>query len=222
MIGTPNRDRQAERREATRQEILTAAWEVARQNGIAGLTLREVAVRVGMQPPSLYSHFGSKNAIYDAMFGQAWQDCMDWMTRAMEDAPRAPRARLVALALAFFDYAMADVERFQLMNVRVLPDFTPSADAYRPALDCVEAGRAYVSELGITRDDDFDLYTDLRAGVLSPQQANDPHGTRWRELVPKAMNMFADAAGLPGGPEKSGPRRSGPKKAAQQNSGRKS
>jgi len=35
---------------------------------IAGLTLRDIATRVGMQQPSLYSHFASKQAIYDAMF----------------------------------------------------------------------------------------------------------------------------------------------------------
>jgi AcrR family transcriptional regulator len=207
----PNRNRQAERREATRQEILTAAWDVARQNGIAGVTLREVAVRVGMQPPSLYSHFASKNAIYDAMFEQAWQDCMDSVGRVMERAPGTPRARLLALAQAFFDYAMTDVERSQLMNVRVVPDFTPSPEAYRPAVECFEAGRRYLSELGITREEDFDLYTALLAGLLSQQQANDPNGTRWRDLLPRAMTMFADAAGLPADLKKAGVRKRGRK-----------
>jgi AcrR family transcriptional regulator len=211
MVGMPNRNRQAERREATRQEILTAAWDVARQNGIAGVTLREVAVRVGMQPPSLYSHFASKNAIYDAMFEQAWQDCMDSVGRAMEGAPGTPRARLLALAQAFFDYAMTDVERSQLMNVRVVPDFTPSAEAYRPAVECFEAGRKHLAELGISRSEDFDLYTALLAGLLSQQQANDPHGTRWRDLLPKAITMFADAAGLPADAGKPGARKSGRK-----------
>src|ERR1044071_292715 len=76
MLGETTRDRQAERRKATRLEILDAAWAVAREKGVAALTLRDVADRVGMRPPSLYSHFASKNAIYDAMFGQAWQGCL--------------------------------------------------------------------------------------------------------------------------------------------------
>lgn len=200
----PNRDRRAERREATRQEILTAAWEVATQNGVAGLTLREVAVRVGMQPPSLYSHFGSKNAIYDAMYAQAWQDCRTWMTEATEHAPREPRAALVHLARAFFDFAMADVGRSQLMNVRIIPDFKPSAEAYRPAVECLEAVRTHLRELGVTRPSDLDLYTALLAGLISQQQANDPDGSRWRDLLPTAMDMFADEAGLPARPRKSG------------------
>lgn len=207
MVGMPNRDRQAERREATRQEILAAAWAVAKQKGIAGLTLREVAVRVGMRPPSLYSHFGSKSAIYDAMYRQAWQDCLVWLTKANETAPCEPRARLLHHARAFFDFAMADVGRSQLMNVRVIPDFTPSAEAYRPAMECLEVARGFLHELGITRASDLDLYTALLSGLISQQQANDPDGSRWRDLLPTAMDMFADHAGLPARPKRSGRKR---------------
>jgi AcrR family transcriptional regulator len=50
-----------------------AAWDAAHENSLAGLTLRDIATRVGMRQPSLYSHFASKNAIYDGMFEQAWR-----------------------------------------------------------------------------------------------------------------------------------------------------
>jgi len=81
VIVSPKRDRQAERREATRREILEAAWDAAHEGSVAGLTLRDIAVRVGMQQPSLYSHFASKHAIYDAMFEQAWRDFLSQARR---------------------------------------------------------------------------------------------------------------------------------------------
>ena len=84
MLGTPTSNRVTQRREAVRREILDAAWTVAHEKGIAALTLKDVADRVGMRPPALYSHFESKNAIYDAMFGQAWQGCLDAMRAAAE------------------------------------------------------------------------------------------------------------------------------------------
>jgi AcrR family transcriptional regulator len=59
MLGIPNCDRVAERRAATHREIIDAAWEVAREQGLAQLTLRDVAERVGMKAPSLYSHVDS-------------------------------------------------------------------------------------------------------------------------------------------------------------------
>ena len=62
-LGSPNRDRQAERRAATRREIVAAAWEVAASTGLAGITLREIAVRVGMRRSTCLSRFGLPNAI---------------------------------------------------------------------------------------------------------------------------------------------------------------
>lgn len=203
MVGMPNRDRRAERREATRQEIVEAAWEVAEQNGVAALTLREVAVRVGMQPPSLYSHFASKNAVYDAMYAQAWRDALARMRQAVEEAPTEPRARLLHVADAFFDFAMTNTARAQLMNVRVIPDFTPSAEAYAPAEQCLAAVGDALRGLGITAQRDLDLFTALLGGLISQQQANDPGGSRWRDLLPTAMDMFADRAGLPADPARS-------------------
>ena len=158
-------------------EILSAAWEVARQNGIAGLTLREVAVRVGMQPPSLYSHFESKNAIYDAMFCQAWRTATTQFREAELRAPADPRERLVFMARTFFDFATADSARNQLMNIRVLPEFTPSDD---------------------------DVYTALIAGLVSQQEANDAGGTRWRRLVPRVMHSYADSVGIVSRPNTTG------------------
>ena len=87
MLDVPKRDRLAERREATRSEILRSAWELAGQKGLTEFTLRDLAERVGMQPPSLYTHFASKNAIYDAMFRQAWSDCEQV---ALAEPRRAP------------------------------------------------------------------------------------------------------------------------------------
>src|ERR1700680_5086923 len=90
MIDTPTRDRRAERREATRAEILDAAWELAREQGLAGLSLREVAAKVGMRPPSLYWYFDAKHAIYDAMFAQGYRQLLARL--AGRGGPEEPRA----------------------------------------------------------------------------------------------------------------------------------
>src|ERR1700712_1069349 len=77
MLAEPVRDRRSERHAATKAEILDAAWALARTEGLAGISLRAVAKQVGMQAPSLYSYFPSKNAIYDAMFAQGAQAFID-------------------------------------------------------------------------------------------------------------------------------------------------
>jgi AcrR family transcriptional regulator len=192
VLGTPNRDRQAERRETTRQEIVAAAWEVAREQGLAQITLREVGDRVGMRAPSLYSHFASKNAIYDAMFGQAWAEFLEVSLAADTPRPRTARSALRRYARVFFDFAVADLARHQLMNQRTIPGFVPSADSYAPAVEVIRLLRERVAAYGISRDQDIDLYTALVGGLVEQQLANDPGGDRYARLLDRAVDMYAD------------------------------
>jgi AcrR family transcriptional regulator len=200
MVAVPNRDRRAERREATRQEIVAAAWEVAHETSLAGITLREVAKRVGMQAPSLYSHFDSKNAIYDAMFEDGWRTFLEHVEEVRPGYPTDPRGHLLAVMETFFDFAVADVARHQLLNIRTLPDFAPSPRAYAPAVEVVERGRHYLAEIGLHGDGDFDVLTALISGMANQQLANDFGGDRWRRLLPRVADMFADDLGLPPSP----------------------
>jgi AcrR family transcriptional regulator len=198
VIVRPNRDRRAERHEAIRQEILDAAWDAAHQAGIAGLTLRDIATRVGMQQPSLYSHFASKQAIYDSMFQQAWQAYLDHARASIAGLPAEPRARLIAIAEDYFDFAVADLPRHQLMDVNVVPNFQPSREAYAPAVQVYQVMLDQLRGMGITAQEDADIYTALIGGLVNQQLANDPGGQRWRRLIPRVINMFADDLGLEG------------------------
>jgi AcrR family transcriptional regulator len=207
VIAVPKRDRLAERREATRLEILSAAWDAAREASLPGLTLRDVAARVGMQPPSLYSHFASKNAIYDAMFEQAWREYLMHVTALVERLPDQPRARLIAITQDYFDWALADVARHQLMDENVIPGFRPSEQAYAPSLEVYALFRRVLRGMGLTSDEDADVCTALGAGLVSQQLANDPGGQRWGRLIPRVMSMFADDVGLPPDTAAAGPAR---------------
>jgi hypothetical protein len=51
--------------------------------------------------------------------------------------------------------------------------------------------------LGVTSNADVDLFTALVSGLVDQQWANDPGGTRWARLIDRAIDMYADAVGLP-------------------------
>lgn len=180
-----------------RREILEAAWALVGEHGLAQLTLKNVAEQVGMRAPSLYTHFDSKNAIYDAMFGQAWADCVEAMKKVIASLPDPPRARLRGMAWAFFEFSVADLPRFQLMNQRVIPDFEPSESAYAPSLQCMQMLRDEMAAIGIVDDADVDLYVALVGGLVDSQFANDPGGIRYARLLDRAIDMYADNVGLP-------------------------
>ena len=199
MSALPNRDRRAERREATRREIIDAAWEIARRDGLSAVTLREVAGRIGMRSPSLYSHFDSKNAIYDAMFAEAWGElCAEF--DVLEPLPAAHRRAILAVAEAFFDFAVADLARYQLMNQRTIPDFRPSDEAYSASIAAYERMRAVLRRCGVRSQADLDLCTAMIGGFVDQQLANDPGGTRWRRQLPRLVDMYCNEVDVPGPP----------------------
>src|ERR1700722_20869983 len=68
LPGAPRTDRRTRRRQQTIEEILDIATQVMTEYGVNGLSLAEVARRLGVQPPSLYKYFPSLMAIYDALF----------------------------------------------------------------------------------------------------------------------------------------------------------
>jgi AcrR family transcriptional regulator len=196
MLVKPTRDRVAERRLSTRREILDAAWQLARERGLAQLTLRDVAGRIGMRAPSLYSHFESKNAIYDAMFADAWNECLAVMQTAASSLPRSSRGAMKLIARTFFDFSASDLSRYQLMNQRTIVGFEPSAESYASAVATLEVLRACLATHQVTRQPDIDLYVALVGGLIDAQLANDPGGERWSSLLDRAIDMLADNLGI--------------------------
>ncbi|WP_458116577.1 TetR/AcrR family transcriptional regulator [Arthrobacter sp. D2-10] len=198
MLGNPTRDRLAERREASRREIVNAAWSIAREDGLAAVTLREVAARVGMRAPSLYTHFESRNAIFDAMFGQAWRDCVEHMNANLPSTDDLSlREFLKWNTRTFFEFCVSDIARFQLMNQRTIQGFEPSPESYAPSVQALERFREELVPYGLSRQEDIDLYTALLGGLIDAQLANDPGGNRWEKLLDRAVDMYVDGLDLP-------------------------
>jgi AcrR family transcriptional regulator len=196
MLAGAKRDRVGERRAATRREILDAAWAIARESGLAQVTVRDVAEQVGMRAPSLYRHFESKNAIYDAMFADSWKACLYVMTEATRTPPTSARATIRLYARTFFDFAVADLARHQLMNQRTIVGFEPSAESYAFAIETLETVRTGLASCGVTRPEDVDLYVAIGGGLIDAQLANDPGGDRWSRLLDRTFDMFADNLGI--------------------------
>lgn len=189
-------DRRAQRHAATRQEILDVAWRLARERGLGGWSLRDVAEAVGMRTPSLYGYFASKNAVFDAMFAQGYTQVREHL-EALDDGD--PVELLRRGATAFVDFCVEEPARYQLLFLRTLPGFEPSPEAYSLAVDVLERGAATLAAAGVGSPEQVDLWTALLTGLASQQVSNDPGGDRWRRLVPGAVEMFLREH-LPGAP----------------------
>ena len=183
-------DRRSRLRSARRREVLEAAWEVARERGIAGLTLREVAARVGMQAPSLYEYFGSKESIYDAMFAEGYRAFLEILPGP--DDPTDPQGRASTWLRRFFAFCRADVARYQLLFQPAVPGFNPSEESMHLAGKALAALDLEMAAIGVRRPEAKDLWTALVTGMVNQQIANDPAGDRWERLADEAVAMFID------------------------------
>ena len=177
------------RRQQTRAEILEAAWRLAERDGIAGLSLRDLAGEVGMRAPSLYTYFESKAAIYDAMFAQGYRE-LDAMKAGLELDPDDPVGTLERNIEAFVDFCGESLARFQLMFTRAVPGWEPSPEAYAVSVASYERSVEAFGRLGIHERRHFDLLTALLSGLGSQQLANEPGGDRWRGLSREAAEMY--------------------------------
>jgi AcrR family transcriptional regulator len=187
MVVQPIRDRRTERREATKAEILDAAWELVRAEGLAGLNLRDLATKVGMRPPSLYSYFGSKHAIYDAMFLQGNLELLARYEAVPDDDD--PVEVLRGGGRLFVEFGVEDPARAQLLFMRTIPGFEPSQETYDVAVRIVELGKARMKRCGIPVEY-FDLWTALISGLVWQQIANEPGGCRWARWVDDVVDLF--------------------------------
>jgi AcrR family transcriptional regulator len=187
MIVEPIRDRRAERRQATKTEIIDAGWELVRAEGLAALNLRDLAAKVGMRPPSLYSYFDSKHAIYDAMFLQGNLELLARYGALPEHDD--PVESLRAGGRLFVQFGVEDPARAQLLFMRTIPGFEPSQETYDVAVRIVELAKARMTRCGIAVEY-FDLWTALVSGLVWQQIANEPGGNRWARWVDDVVEMF--------------------------------
>ena len=178
------------RRRAARAAIVDAAWGLVQQQGLAGLSMRDLARRAGITTPTVYAYFGSKHDVYDAMFGQAASEFTAQMTAPYDSED--PRQVLVAGVRRFVEFCTEDVARYQLLFQRTIPGFEPSPESYSHAVAALDSARHRLALNGVTDPRHLDMWTALTTGLVDQQISNDPGGDRWVRLVVDAVDMFLD------------------------------
>ncbi|MCU0275117.1 MAG: TetR/AcrR family transcriptional regulator [Acidimicrobiales bacterium] len=166
---------------------------LARRDGLAAFTLRDLAAQVGMKAPSLYGYVESKNALYDAMFLEG-NEAFAAAIAGVAEEPGADEddaaARARRTMRAFFTFCTQDPVRFQLLFQRTIPGFEPSPASYAVARRTLDTVREQLAEFGVRDDADVDLWTAVATGLVSQQLANDPGGDRWVRLIDRAVAML--------------------------------
>ena len=170
--------------------IVAAAWDLAHEHGIGGVSLHALARAVGMRQPSLYAYFDSKHALYDAMFADGNRQLVARLT-ALE-LPADPRAAVKRFMREFIDFAVGDIERCSLMFQRPIPGFEPSAESYAIAQSALGAAVGVLHAAGLEDDGDVDCFVAMVAGLIDAQISNEPGGDRWTRHLDRLVDMHLD------------------------------
>jgi AcrR family transcriptional regulator len=195
-------DRRARRRQETIEEILAIAEEVMTEEGVNGLSLSEVARRLGVKPPSIYKYFDSLMGIYDALFERGQRANLEIMRTAMERAKPGLDALAAGLE-ASGRWSVAHPAMAQLLFWRPVPSFEPTPEAMASSIEMVRLQRQALADavaagqLGGGADSDEALYVTsiFVSGVIGQAMANEP-GLPWGEgrfspLLPKLLGSLA-------------------------------
>jgi AcrR family transcriptional regulator len=190
MSGKPNIDRKTERRQATIDEIVVAAWALSREHGLGDFSMRDLGAEVGMRAQSLYGYFSSKHEIFDAMFCEGNRALIDHLHSGGDHDGRDgdPLEEIVAGGRRFFSFCTSDPVRYQLLFQRTIPGFEPSPGSYAVAQEAYDVATGPIRALGLT-ESEVDLYVAVLAGLVAQQISNEPGGDRWEQLLEPALAM---------------------------------
>jgi len=181
----------AARRSRAEREILDAAWAVMAREGVAALSVREVARSVGLRQQSLTYYYPTKRELLDALFADGFAD----LRRRFERVPQAkePVQGVVDLAIAFVDHLVARPAAYHLMFQGTVPGFRPSEESHSIALAVVEELIERLAAARVTRPADVALVRSVMSGLAAEQIANDPQGRLFADQTERGIRAVLAA-----------------------------
>jgi AcrR family transcriptional regulator len=190
--------------------ILDTARAIMRTEGVAALSMQELARRLDMRAPSLYNYFSSKMDIYDALFRLGFTLFGEHITATIQEAT-GWQEELRLVIERYMTFAMQNPELYQLCFERPVPGFVPSADSLQVSLGVLHQSYERAARLLPMIDTDLkeqqiaDLVIAIMHGLTALHLANEPHlpigEGRFGSLIPVVVSVLDEAWAKTGPPK---------------------
>lgn len=138
--------------------ILAAALQLLATGGAEALRVRDIAEGAGCTTMAVYSRFGGKDGVLDAIYIDGFRR----FTKALErESAKAIAGRAVRLGATYRQWARANPGVYQVMFTEAVPGFRPSEEATEVALGSftvlVEAVETEQREGGLRPGEPFEI-----------------------------------------------------------------
>jgi AcrR family transcriptional regulator len=185
--------------EATRQSILVTARAIMRDEGVAALSMQELARRMEMRAPSLYNYFSGKRDIYDALFQLGFTLYDEDLQKQLKSSTGLHDDLRIFIE-GYMSFALENPEIYQLCFERPVPGFVPSKKSLELSFGILDHSyqriERFQTELdtGLTSKQIVDLVIAVAHGLTALHIANEPHlpieQGRFGSLIHTAISML--------------------------------
>ncbi len=189
-----------------RQRLLDAALDVLQREGPAALTVRNITDRAGCSTTGIYTYFGGKNGLVDAIYLDGFQS----FDTALQ--PHYQAGNLMEAGREYRRWALANPMHYMVMFGRAVPDHGPSDDAsqraaasFRALADAVAVTAAAAAEGQVDGQADdqaidaaYHLYAAVHGYVMLELAGMGPvEAERHHDLYEKGLEQVLRGIGVP-------------------------
>ena len=186
----------------TVQTILDTARAIMREEGVAALSMQELARRMDMRAPSLYNYFSGKREIYDTLFRLGFNLYREHLNDQLKDATNL-QDELRLNFEAYMSFAIANPELYQLCFERPVPGFVPSKASLETSFGLLQQIYQRAEQFKGALDTDLsaqqivDTVIAMTHGLTALHLSNEPHlpvgQGRFGSLIPAVMTILEKA-----------------------------
>lgn len=199
-----SRRRRQQEKEDLRRRILDAAGALFLEHGYEGLSMRQIAERIGYSATTIYRYYEDKDDLLFAIVYEGFLRFGRQLTKAAQSSDD-PRGRLAALGHAYIDFGLRHPVYYQLMFMQRFDFlFESRAEQKAPMIDSFGVLREAVEramQSGVLRQGDPETTSTVIwavvHGITSLAIANSKRFNKKqvRESTELAMRMIGQGLG---------------------------
>ena len=157
-----------------RERLVLAAVAVLRREGAAALTVRNITTEAGCSTTGIYTYFGGKSGLVEAIFVEGFEGFDDAVGPALAEGD------LTTAGHEYRRWALDHPTQYMVMFGRAVPDFEPSPAALERAAASfagLTAGVARALRRDDAEDHAYHLFATVHGYVMLEMSGMGPHDT---------------------------------------------